>query len=311
MRMISRFLVSVALLAALAVPALAGFSLQNSTVPRDEILSGGPPKDGIPALLEPTLLAAAEATFLDDDDVVVGFQSGGEARAYPLRVLNWHEVVNDTVDDEPVAVTWCPLTASAVVFHRRVGEDVLTFGVSGLLYQSNVLVYDHQSESLWSQLGRGAIAGDQVGRRLTTLPAETTTWGAWRKAHPKTRVLSDQTGHRRNYAGDPYAGYHASTGLMFPPKRHDARLMDKQKVFGLTIGDDSVAYPVAHLPKGDSTTDDVGGRAIRISRAPDTDTVRAVDHATGALVDGTAMYWFAWSAFHPDTRVWTPQTSAP
>lgn len=292
--------------AALLAPLLLGFTLDNSLVPRDEIQSGGPPKDGIPALRAPKVVSSADADFLRDEDLVVGFQQGDDARAYPLKVLNWHEVVNDTVGGRGVAITWCPLTASAVVFDRAAGDDTLTFGVSGLLYQGNVLVYDHQTESLWSQLGQRSVAGKRAGRALAALPAEVTSWGAWRAAHPKTRVVSTNTGHQRDYETDPYDQYHRSTGLMFPPKRHDARLRDKEKIFGLTIADASTAYPLEALAKVGSTVDEVGGRRVRITHDSGADATRAVDASSGELLPGTTSYWFAWSAFHPGTSVWQP-----
>lgn len=298
------------MVAALVVPLLLGFSLENSVVPRDEIARGGPPKDGIPALLAPKFVAADDAGFLDPGDLVVGFQSGDEARAYPLRILNWHEVVNDSVGGAAIAVTWCPLTATAVVFDREIPGATLTFGVSGLLYQSNVIVYDHQTDTLWSQLGESAIAGDHVGTSLVTLPAEVTTWSTWSRAHPRTKVLSADTGHRRDYSADPYATYHASPGLMFPPGHRDPRLRDKQRVFGLAVGDEAVAYPIDALPE-QPVADDVGGRPVRVTHDATSGTTRAVDAASGRLLPGTAAYWFAWSAFHPRTRIWTPSGPPP
>lgn len=300
-------------IAVAAASVLLGFSFENSEVPRDEIQSGGPPKDGIPALLAPEFVEADNAPHVSPDDLVVGVATGDEARAYPIRILNWHEVVNDAIGDRAVAVTWCPLTASAVVFDRRLageGAPPTTFGVSGLLYQSNVLVYDHETETLWSQLGERGIAGDLAGRRLSVLPSLLTTWSTWRRTHPETKVLSSSTGHRRDYTRDPYGDYHASTGVLFAPKHHDPRLPGKAKVFGTTIGDEAVAYPLTALATRPSFTDSVGGRTIRVAHDPSTGSTRITDAASGELLPATPAYWFAWSAFHPTTRL-GPEEPAP
>ena len=276
----------------------------------DEIHGGGPSKDGIPALLEPKLVPAGEAGFLRPQDRVVGVVRDGVAKAYPLRVLNWHEVVNDRIGSTALAVTYCPLTASAVVFDRAVGERTLSFGVSGRLYQSNVLLYDHQTESLWSQLGGEAITGPQVKSPLRALPAITTTWAAWRREHPDTLVLSDHTGFRRDYGRDPYAAYHTSPRLMFPVRTADARLPDKTKVFGLEIGDEAVAYPLASLATAGKVADRIAGVAVRIEYDRKSATVRATDAETGRPRAGVVVYWFAWSAFHIQTRLWAEAPTA-
>lgn len=294
---------AVAVLLACA-PLLSGFDLSNSRVPAEEILSGGPPKDGIPAIVHPKLVPATEATFLDDADRVVGIVAGGDARAYPLRILNWHEVVNDTLGARPVAVTYCPLTGSAVVFERDVGGRTLSFGVSGRLYQSNVLIYDHQSESLWSQLGGAAIAGPSADTLLRPIGSLETTWKAWRTAHPDTLVLSPETGFKRDYARDPYAEYHRASHAMFETHHADARLPVKAKVFGVRVDRESVAYPLERLAHSGTVEDHVGGVPIRTEYDPATRAAGAVRTDSGAPVPGVVVYWFAWTAFHPETRLW-------
>lgn len=297
-----REVVAVAVVLACTSPVCA-FDLSNSRVPPTEIVSGGPPKDGIPAILTPKLVRASEATFLDERDRVVGVVRDGEAKAYPLAILNWHEVVNDTVGGRPVAVTYCPLTASAVVFERDVGGRVLTFGVSGRLFQSNVLLYDHQSESLWSQLGGASISGPSVDTRLRPVVSAETTWASWRSAHPDTLVLSPETGFRRDYDRDPYADYHGSPVAMFETRGADARLAMKTRVVGLRLGDESVAYPLDTLAAAGAIEDRVGGVPIRIvyDRAAASAFVERTD--SGERQPAVAVYWFAWTAFHPKTRL--------
>src|SRR5215471_9732793 len=177
-----------ALVASQSVPY--AFDLSRHIVPPEEIIGGGPPKDGIPAILNPKFVRPQEAHFLADDDQVIGVARGGEAKAYPLRIMNWHEVVDDSVGGEPLAVTYCPLTASAVVFDRQIHGREVVFGVSGLLYQSNLLMYDRATESLWSQLGGQSVAGSMASTGLASVPSELTTWRHWRALHPDTLVLS-------------------------------------------------------------------------------------------------------------------------
>ena len=158
--------------------SLNGFDLSNASIPRDDIFRGGPPRDGIPSIDDPRFVASSSVDYLDDGDIVIGFAQGGTARAYPTRILVWHEIVNDEVDGEPIAVTYCPLCGTAMVFRRSVGGRQRTFGVSGLLYQSDVLMYDRESESLWSQLAMRAVAGPAEGTELEWLPSEHMTWKA-------------------------------------------------------------------------------------------------------------------------------------
>lgn len=282
--------------------------LTPSSIPTDQILSGGPPKDGIPALLKPTFVAADDASFIRGEDVVVGLEIDGHARAYPLKILNWHEIVNDELGDLPVAVTYCPLTGSAVVFDRRVNGKPLSFGVSGRLYQSNVLMYDHQSDGLWSQLAGAAVTGKRTGTQLDNIPAQVTTWRRWREDHPDTSVLSPDTDHSRDYDRNPYAGYEASPSVMFPVEQHDDRLPTKARVLGVVLDGQARAYPHDELARaGGSASDELVGRVVELRL----DGASASAHASGRLLPAVSVYWFAWAAFHPDTSVWrAPQAAA-
>lgn len=149
------------------------------------ILKGeGPRKDGIPSIDKAVFVSAKEASFLKESDYVVGVLLGKQARAYPLKILNWHEIVNDVLAGIPIAVTRCPLTKSAIVFERKVNSEVLTFGVSGLLYNSNLIFYDRSSNSLWPRLALGAVTGRFSSRNLSVIPSHVTTWRQWKKKHP-------------------------------------------------------------------------------------------------------------------------------
>jgi hypothetical protein len=282
----------------------AEFDVSRHSVPVRRIVSGGPPKDGIPALLTPRFVEAVEATFLRDDDRVVGVHEGATAKAYPLSILNWHEVVNDQIGERPVVVTYCPLTGSAVVFDREVDSAVLTFGVSGRLYESNVLLYDHQTESLWSQLHARAVTGPKTERALTAIPAVETTWGRWRRLHPDTRVLSVETGHRRDYNRNPYAEYESAPGTMFSTQAVDTRVFVKERVLGIVVDGIARAYPLRHLGTlAGPLHDHVGGADVTIRF--DAETRSAEAFVDGRQLPAVVAYWFAWSAFHPGTELWS------
>jgi len=175
-----------------------------------EIRSGGPPKDGIPALTDPEFVAAASVTDIPDTEPVITLKLGDAApRAYPIRYLTWHEIVNDRVAGVPVAVTFCPLCNSAMVFDRRTDHGVLDFGVSGKLRNSDMVMYDRQTESWWQQATAQAIVGDLTGTRLAQLPSWMESWGQFRAAHPDGQVMAEPN-HRRRYGANPYEGYDSS-----------------------------------------------------------------------------------------------------
>lgn len=190
------------------IPAGSGqkpFDVTRHIIALGQIQSGGPPKNGIPALDHPAFTSAAEADrSLRPEDIVLGAEFTGSAKAYPVRILNWHEVVNDDVGEQSVLISWCPLCGSAVVYDPRVNGHRYTFGVSGLLCQQNLLLFDHDTESLWSQLRGRAVAGPLAGTYLRLLPVNMTTWRIWKAEHPQTLVLSLQTGYKRDYSRDPY-----------------------------------------------------------------------------------------------------------
>ena len=305
------------LVAALLWPALSPvlwaeeFDLSKHSIPVTEILSGGPPKDGIPAILDPRFLEAEQATFLRDADLVIGVALNGSAKAYPTRILNWHEVVNDTIGDQPVAITWCPLTQSGIAFDRRAGGHVKTFGVSGRLYNSNVLIYDHQSESLWSQLAEAAVTGPSAGTPLTPVGSQLITWRTWRTLHPETLVLSTATGYPRSYQRNPYGSYLQDPGVMFPVNRQDTRLLAKAKVLGIMVNGLAKAYPLASLKTSPGPlVDTLGGQTLQVHRSTDGMSAFATD-AEGRLLHGTVLYWFAWAAFHPQTLVYDQEPPLP
>ena len=233
-------------------------------VPLSEIMSGGPSKDGIPAIDRPEFVGVGAADgWLKPHEPVILFVHGNDARAYPLQILIWHEIVNDTVGGLPVTITFCPLCNTAIAFDRRVQERTLSFGTTGKLRFSDLVMYDRQSESWWQQATGEAIVGGLTGARLTPLPAQTISWGTFKGAFPGGRVLSRRTGYNRPYGQNPYAGYddvNSSPFLYRGPK--DPRLRPLERVVTVSLGGEDVAYPFPALEKHRAVNDTVGGRKI-------------------------------------------------
>jgi len=290
-----------------AAPAadFLGFDVSNAIIPSKEILRGGPPRDGIPSIDQPKFIGADQAHLMRDDDLVVSLTVGSETRAYPLRILVWHEIVNDTIAGLPVAVTYCPLCGTAMVFDRRYGGRELTFAVSGLLFQSDVLMYDRQTETLWSQLGLKAVAGKLVGQDLIWLPAEHLKWKAWRAKYPRGQVLSNDTGYDRDYGNLPYGSYESSPRTMFPVPQPRKELPTKEWIIGIMVNGRAKAYPLATLPSDTTVEDVVGGITLRVTFDRQTGSFNALRLDTGEAVPFTRAYWFAWQAFNPTTDLWT------
>ncbi len=276
------------------------FKLEPSLIPIGEILKVGPARDGIPALDHPDYDAAREASW-GDDESVVGVVRGKEARAYPIAILVWHELVNDELGGDPILVSFCPLCGTALVFDRRLQGHARKFGVSGLLYQSDLLMYDRETESLWSQIGANAVIGTLAGQRLELLRSRIMTWKAWREAHPETTVLSKQTGYQRDYGRTPYEGYETSKLLYFPVKT-DHRRHPKMPTLGLRIPNGpSRAYPGEEIARAGGRVEDVfSGQRVLVSYDSET---RHFDFEIPEGIEVVEGFWFAWMAFHPESTV--------
>lgn len=298
-----------------------GFNLDHCIIDARQILSGGPAKDGIPALTAPKVVPVADADFPEARGQVVGVVIGEQARAYPIGILDWHEAINDTLGGVPIVVTHCPLCRSSLVFRRDVGGKVREFGISGLLYQSNVLLYDRQArtkdESLWSQAAMTAVCGTaaKLGLRLELVDSTLTTFGDWRTQHPDSTVVSLETGYDRPYRQQAYSGYFGSDRLMFPvANRTDRRpdLRDKDMVLVVMIGDQMKAYPYADL-KADTDhliEDDLGGLGLRIeyqagSGRVDVETV-TLPGEKPVSVQKAYMFWFTYDSNYPQGQVYNP-----
>jgi len=281
------------------------FNIDQALIPEDEILSGGPPRDGIPAIDNPQFISANQAYVLQSSDAVLGIAYNGIVKAYPIKILNWHEIVNDAFNGEPIVVSFCPLCGSGMAHSAKIDGSTYTFGVSGLLYNSDVLFYDRQTESLWSQLKQQAISGAMKGERLKSLPVSHTTWLDWKTRHPKTLALSMETGYARDYGRSAYDNYANSRKLWFPVKQTNQRYHPKERVLGVDINGAIKAYPFVELGKTSGEfADTLTNQTVRVRFNKEHQTASIFDQQ-GHELPSVTTFWFAWYAFHPETGVFT------
>ncbi len=238
------------------------------SVPYQEIMSGGPPRDGIPPIDRPRFIDVANTPdYMKSNEPVISVEINGEAKAYPLAILVAHEIVNDVLGDIPITVTFCPLCNTAIVFDRRVNGSVLDFGTSGNLRKSDLVMWDRQTESWWQQITGEAIVGELTGTKLDFLPASLVSWIDFRTSFPGGQVLSRETGfgHYQNYDIAPYGGYDdlARTPFLFFGE-YDGILKPMERVVSLTVGDQAVAYPFRVLKKHPVVNDTVNGKDVVI-----------------------------------------------
>ena len=282
-----------------------GFDLSQAIYPEQKIITGVPSRDEIPSIDKPHLVDANEANFLNDDDIVLGLEYHGVTRAYPKKILNWHQVVNDELNGIPVAVTFCPLCGSGMSFLRDVEGQTLSFGVSGLVYNNNVLFFDRQSDSLWCQIERRSISGPLKEKALQYILTHKTRWGTWKNKHPQTRVLSTRTGYMRYYDREPYTGYEKRNQIFFPLEHQDDRYHPKEWVAGLEVNGVHKVYPMKELSKAAAGFEDqVGGKRLWIHYSVKRNFL-TVKTPRDEAWPHTTMFWFAWMAFHPDSEVFS------
>jgi len=304
----------------------------------EEIVWGGVSVDGIPALVNPKHITPHEATYLSPEELVFGVAIDGDARAYPLRIMDWHEMFNDVVGGVPVALAYCTLCGAGILFDTRVEgfAGPLEFGSSGLLYRSNKLMYDRQTDSLWNQFTGKPVVGALVGSgiQLKILPVAITTWKDWLAANPATKVLSLETGHSRDYTpGAPYSRYFSSPDLMFPAAVGDTRIRQKDYIFGIRAFGGQKSWPVETFRYKRVVNDTVGqvdvvligdaatrtvrayrrdGRIFEPGGAPDEVKIGAATWKIGEenllgpageklpRVAGHVAFWFAWAGYLGD-----------
>ena len=256
------------------------------------LVTGGPAKDGIPALDAPTYVTNPH---LDDDATVFGIVVGSQARAYPQNIMYWHEIVNDEVGSEMLSVTYCPLTGSVIAY-----RDV-NLGVSGALYNSNLVMYDRATDSLWPQILGQAVVGARKADVLDTYPVVVTTWGQWKALYPHTLVLSEDTGYDRDYNRSPYPGYEQMLRVWFPVAAESDALRSKAIVVGVEVDGSYLAIP---KEKFEGVREYVlDGVPLTISYNDALDVVTVFREDTREDVATFEVYWFAWYAYHPTTEI--------
>ncbi|CAD6523801.1 conserved exported hypothetical protein [metagenome] len=310
-------------------------------IPLDKIKSGGPPKDGIPSIDNPKFANVQNANFMSDSDTVIGLEINGTAKAYPLFILVWHEIVNDNVGGVPVAVTYCPLCYTNQVFERIIDGKEVEFGTSGKLYNSNLLMYDRLTDSYWSQALGVAVKGELAGYKLNLIPFDVITWGDWKKMHPDTTILTTDTGFIRSYATDPYGNYYTEPRIMFPVEHTDDRLLPKEIILGFGIDGNYKAYKQKTVESNVLINDSIGNTPLLLI-SMFSQNARAFDRTVEGNVldfkyfngkitdtqtnsewnyDGVSIsgkhegmqlkripiepgFWFEWVAFHPETLLY-------
>ncbi len=259
-------------------------------IPSGQVFDGGPGKDGIPAIDNPKFISVNEVpSYLRDDDLVVGVQIGNEVRAYPHPILDWHEIVNDEIDGTAFSVTYCPLTGSALTWNRMLSNSKTTFGVSGLLYNSNLIAYDRETDSYWSQMMMTAVHGQLIGQQADLITMVETRWDTWREMYPGSKILSTNTGFNRQYGVYPYGDYRTSNQLLFPVSNTDDRLHRKERILGIILGDETRVFQINEFSDTIQTINDsyldylfvtVGSRTLNIA-----DTYARI------LDDGTVLHF--------------------
>ncbi len=270
----------------------------------------------IPALVNPTMVSPEEANYLRDHDRVFGVSINGDVRAYPLRIMNWHEMANDVVGGKPVALAYCTLCGAGILYDATFHDTIYTFRTSGLLYISNKLMYDLNTNTLWNQFNGQPVLGvlADSGIKLDIIPITLTTWGEWLSSHPETKVLDIETEYVRNYAseGDPgaaYTAYFASPNTMFPVAERDDRLETKALIYGLEINNEYRAYPIDELKKEPVVSDALGGVNVVLVTEPTTGAVRAYEMGNNIFVslqesDGATL------VLDDEGKTWTVEESA-
>jgi len=238
-------------------------------IPEERVLDGGPGKDGIPAINDPKFDKASATTYLSDEDIVIGFKHDGIIKAYPHLILDWHEIVNDEINNSAFAITYCPLTGTAINWNRTFNGVTTTFGVSGLLYNSNLIPYDRETDSNWSQMQLKCVNGELIGTEASTFQLVETSWKSWKEMYEDSEVMTTQTGFARNYGSYPYIGrngdYREESYLIFPVENSDNRLDAKERVHGVIEGEEVRVFRFEEFENElNIIEDNLGGQNIAV-----------------------------------------------
>jgi hypothetical protein len=280
------------------------------SIPLDELLSGGVGKDGIPPIDSPIFISQTEANeWLEDDEPGVAFSRGNTHRFYPFKVLVRHEIVNDTVEGQRTLITYCPLCLTGFVFDPVVQGERVEFGVSGMLWKSNLVMYDRKTDSLWPQVLGQAVVGEMTGTMLTTLPSDQMLYGNWKKQFPNGEVLSKEPGRPSfTYDGNPYGGYYVVTKLSRSLVGEiDDRLPPESFIFGIVRNGKSKAYDEKSIKEKGEVTDTFEGKTFVLRHNKELDVVRMFEKTEAGAekrINPFSSFWFSWAAAHPNTELY-------
>jgi hypothetical protein len=280
------------------------------SVPLDEIMGGGPKKDGIPSIDSPKFESIGQAgNVLDDTEIGLAFELDGVNRFYPFNILVRHEIVNDQINNKRFLVTYCPLCFSGIVFDPKVNGELVEFGTSGMLWQSNLVMYDRKTDSLWSQILGEAIAGELTGSQLKVLTSDQMRFGEWKELFPSGEVLSRETGiyPGSSYDSDPYGSYYTDSVIFRPVRAYDDRLHNKAFVLGIIIDGKAKAYLPEAVEKVGEVEEVFVGKTIVVRYEKDIDAVRIYEKkSNGELerINPIPSFWFSWVAAHPETELY-------
>lgn len=299
------------------------------------------PEGAIPEISNPKFTAAFDVSYPEDKDLVVGVVYNDITKAYPVKILNWHEVINDNFAGKPVAITYCVLCRTPIAYDSKFSGKSLTFRVTGLLYNSNDVLVDIETRSYWQQITGQSIIGNAIGKNLTKIPVEMTTWALWKTKYPETLVMSSETGFDRDYGTDPYSGYEESGHTWYFPKDEDSRLFAKDIVYGVASNEGSKVYVKANVTYAGVINDQFGNKKMLVLYDKGLDTVKIfervlrgselnfeivndkiIDTQTKSVwnydgvaidgsmrteklkrVDATHSFWYVWAAFYPKTEI--------
>lgn len=313
-------------------------------IPSNEVFDGGPGKDGIPALTDPNFINTNSASYLKDEDLVIIIKEGAEVKIYPHPILDWHEIINDKIGNKFFALTYCPLTGSGISWNRTIDGEISTFGVSGLLYNTNLIAYDRKTNSNWSQMKLQSVNGELISSEIDVYPIIETSWNSAKLMYPNSNVVSTNTGYSRSYGRYPYGSYRTNhSSIIFPVSHNDSRLDAKERVLGVFISDIKKAYRILDFEEPRVFIDQVGNEqvlvyadnknnliaAFKISRHFSDLTFKLsslslpyiIEDSNGNHFDifGKSLdssfpdlemtksfiaYWFAWAAFYPETELY-------
>jgi len=272
----------------------------DSDIPFKSLMQACPARDCIPSIDKPEFVAVKFVDYMQDNDLLLILTHNGITRAYPTRILDHHEIVNDWIGQDPIAVTYCPLCGSGLAFDRRLDGQVLEFGVSSLLHNSDLVMYDRRAESLWQQITGEAFAGKYRGRQLKSLPLAMVEWGSWFPENPDARVLTVDDVKTDRYQKVAYGDYAQSKHLYMPVSATDARLHPKRVIYALEIGDQALAIDARWLAKEKHWSNVIDKQKLVVDFGVDGVVSASLDDH---LLPITRMYWFAWYSFHPDTAL--------